>query len=124
MATLLADRLARVARRGTCRLTHYGRKTGRAHEVTIWFLVDGETETVYLTTMNMQRQWTRNVQARHDVRLRIGDETFAGEAAVVTEAAEMARVVDLLRRKYWLSRLYLWLKGRPDGAFRVRLRPA
>jgi deazaflavin-dependent oxidoreductase (nitroreductase family) len=121
MASPLAEHLARVARRSTCRLTHIGRKTGRPHEVTIWFLVDGEM--VYLATMNMERQWTRNVQARPEVRLRIGDETFSGEAAVITEADEMARVVDLLRRKYWLARPYLWLRGRPDGAFRVRLRP-
>src|SRR5262245_38109623 len=121
MTSPLAERLARVAPLSTCRLTHVGRKTGRSHEVTIWFLVDGET--VYLATMNMERQWTRNVQARPEVRLRIDHETFTGEAAVVTEADEMARVVDLIRRKYWLARPYLWLKKRPDGAFRVRLRP-
>ena len=27
-------------------------------KVTIWFVVDGEA--VFLATMNMQRQWTRN----------------------------------------------------------------
>jgi deazaflavin-dependent oxidoreductase (nitroreductase family) len=118
--TGVAARLAGVAGRATCRLTHQGRKTGRPHEVTIWFLVDGEK--VYLTTMNMQRQWTRNVQANPDVVLRVGDERFAGRAEVVADAAGMARAVELLRRKYWLARPYLWLKGRPDGAFRVRVR--
>src|SRR3990170_604344 len=74
---MVGERLARVGRKSTCRLTHYGRKSGRPYEVTIWFLVDGDT--VYLTTMNMQRQWTRNVQANSRVLLRVGGETFAGD---------------------------------------------
>ncbi len=114
-----ADRLARVAVRRTCRLTHMGRRTGRPFEVTIWFLVDGDR--VYLATMNMQRNWTRNVQTTPRVTFRIGPETFTGDASVVAEASEMARVAELLRRKYWLARPYLWIKKRPDGAFRVRL---
>jgi hypothetical protein len=31
----------------------------------------------------------------------------------------MARVVGLLKKKYWFSRPYFWLKKQPDGAFRV-----
>ena len=119
MGTSLAERLAHIASKPTCQLTHYGRKTGRPYEVTIWFLVDGGT--VYLVTMNMQRQWTRNAQAYPKVVLRIGEETFAGEVEVVTDVAEMAHVVELLKRKYLIARPYLWLKGKPDGAFRVRL---
>jgi deazaflavin-dependent oxidoreductase (nitroreductase family) len=115
----VAVRLARVAATRTCRLTHRGRQSGRAFEVTIWFLVDGDV--VYLATMNMKRQWTRNVQVNHDVVIRIGPETFNGEARVVSEPTELARVVQLLKQKYWLARPYLWLKKRPDGAFRVRV---
>ncbi len=81
-------------------------------EVTIWFLVDADA--VSLTTMNMTRQWTQNVQVNRDVAIPIGPETLAGEARVVTEPSEMA--------KYWLSRPYLWLKKRPDGVFRVHFK--
>jgi deazaflavin-dependent oxidoreductase (nitroreductase family) len=116
---LLRERLARVARRSTCQLTHYGRKSGQPHRVTIWFLMDGEA--VYLVTADRRRQWVRNVLARPSVELRMGDETFRGDVEPLTGAAEMAHVVALLRRKHWLARLYLWLKGPPDGAFRVRL---
>ena len=122
MESAVALRLERVARKSTCRLTHYGRKSGQAYEVTIWFLVDGDT--VYLTTMNMQRQWTRNVQANSRVLLRVGGETFAGDVELVSAGAQMLHVVGLLRKKYWLARPYLWLKGKPDGAFRVRVRPS
>jgi hypothetical protein len=63
------------------------------------------------------------VQVNRHVVIRIGPETFAGEASVVTEPWEMARVVGLLKEEYWLSRPYLWLRKQPDGAFRVRLNP-
>jgi hypothetical protein len=33
-------RLRRIAGRQTTRLTHYGRKTGKAREVTMWFVLD------------------------------------------------------------------------------------
>ena len=122
MESTVAERLARVGRKSTCRLTHYGRKSGQPYEVTIWFLVDGDT--VYLTTMNMQRQWTRNVQANPKVLLRVGRDTFNGDIGVVSDEVEMAHVVELLKEKYWLSRPYLWLKGKPDGAFRVCVRPS
>jgi deazaflavin-dependent oxidoreductase (nitroreductase family) len=115
----LADRLARMARQSRCRLTHYGRKSGQPHEVTIWFLVDGEA--VYLVTADKRRQWVRNVLAHPAVQLRVRDETFAGDVTPVTAPAEMARVVELLKHKYWLARPYLWWRGSPDAAFRVRI---
>jgi deazaflavin-dependent oxidoreductase (nitroreductase family) len=117
--TLLRDRLARVARASRCRLTHVGRKTGQRHEVTIWFLVDGDL--VYLVTADRRRHWVRNVLAWPGVALRIGGETFHGDAKPVTEADEITRVIELLKRKYWLARPYLWLKRTPDGVFRVRV---
>ena len=116
----VTERLARVATKRTCRLTHRGRKSGRPFEVTIWFLVNADA--VYLTTMNMRPPWTQNVQVNRDVAIRIGPETFAGEARVVTEAAEGTEGVRLLKEKYWLSRPYLWLKKRPDGVFRVQFK--
>ena len=35
-------RLKRVAGKQTTTLTHYGRKTGKPHEVTIWFVLDDD----------------------------------------------------------------------------------
>jgi len=114
------ERLNKVAREKTVRLTHFGRKSGKPYQVTIWFLVDGPT--VYLMTMNMKRQWTRNVQKRADVELEIGGERFKARVeAVVTDDAELRKVVGMMKRKYPISLPYLWLKRRPDGAFRVKL---
>jgi hypothetical protein len=90
--------------------------------VTIWFLVDADT--VYLTTMNMKRQWTQNVQANRDVAIRIGPEVFTGEARVVTEPSEMAEVVRLLKEKYWLSRPYLGSRSGQTACFACISNPA
>ena len=134
MSTPLAARLERVSRRWTLRLTHYGRKTGTPYVVTIWFVVDGET--IYLETMDMRRQWPRNVRKRPDVVLEIGEETLRGHATPITDPGEMEHVASLATRKYpimypisWAMRLVAWLRGKapqelfPGGFFRVLVEP-
>lgn len=60
MATTVSDRLQKVADRSTVQLTHIGRKSGKAHQVTIWFVVQGEK--ILLPTSNIDRNWVRNVR--------------------------------------------------------------
>lgn len=124
MATI-AERLARVADRSTGTLVHYGRKSGKPYEVTIWFMVDGEI--MYLGTANQTRQWVRNLRARPDLRFRVGDETFTGQATEVHDATQLDRASALIEDKYWYIRPLFWiarLVGRhthPDATFRVQL---
>lgn len=119
----LEQRLGRIKRVKTTTITHHGRKSGKPYEVTIWFTVDGDHINLY--TMNMQRQWTQNVQVNPKISLRIGDERFTGAVTKITDPNEMKDVVKLMRRKYPMSILYHLIKGPPDGAFHVRLdRPA
>ena len=120
----VAERLAAIASRSTCRLTHRGRKTGTPYEVTIWFVVDGDV--VYLETANGKRQWVRNLRATPEISLAVGDETFRGTAEPVHDPAEVRRVMDLVVTKYWylrpliaLARLF-GFDPKPDAAFRVR----
>jgi len=82
------------------RLTHYGRKSGKAYEVTIWFVVEGEH--VYLGTANVNRQWVQNVEKTPNVKLRIGGETFDGTARFLTDRSEQERAQEKMRTKYWL----------------------
>lgn len=114
----LERRLARIERVKTTTITHHGRKSGKPYEVTIWFTVDGDH--INLHTMDVKRQWVRNVQANPKISLRIGREVFTGEVTKVTDANDMQRVVALMKRKYPLSIPYLWFK-KLDGAFHVRL---
>src|ERR1700730_2284945 len=75
-ATMDSNALARlkaVAGRQTLTLTHYGRKSGKPYNVTIWFAVEGDK--VYIGTANVNRQWVRNVQKKPRIRLAVGGET-------------------------------------------------
>jgi len=93
------ERLRRVADRQTLSLTHYGRKTGRPYEVTIWYLVDDDR--LYLVSSNAARNWVRNVKARPAISLRVGDEVFNGNVRAVTDTKEREKVNGLVERKYW-----------------------
>jgi len=93
-------RLRRVAGKQTTRLTHFGRKTGKPHEVTIWFVLDGDR--FYIGTANVNRQWVRNVQQTPQIKLSIGGETFEGAARFLTDRAERERAMAAIRRKYWM----------------------
>ena len=95
-------RLRRVAGKQTTRLTHYGRKTGKPHEVTIWFVLDGDR--LYIGTANVNRQWVQNVQKTPQVKLSIADENVEGTARFLTDRAEHERAMAAIRRKYWLFR--------------------
>lgn len=100
-------RLRRVAGKQTTRLTHYGRKTGNPHEVTIWFVLDDDK--LYLGSANVNRQWVRNVQKTPQVKLSIGDESFSGTARFLTDRAEHERAMGAIRQKYWMFRPILAL---------------
>jgi len=95
-------RLRRVAGKQTTRLTHYGRKTGKPHEVTIWFVLDGDK--LYIGTANVNRQWVRNVQKTPKIKLSMGDESFSGTVRFLTDRAEHERVMTAIRRKYSMFR--------------------
>jgi deazaflavin-dependent oxidoreductase (nitroreductase family) len=100
-ATELA-RLRRVAGKQTTRLTHYGRKTGKPHKVTIWFVLD--QDKLFIGTANVNRQWVRNVQKTANIRLSMDGETFDGNARFLTDRAEHERAMGAIRRKYWMFR--------------------
>jgi deazaflavin-dependent oxidoreductase (nitroreductase family) len=100
MDSTLAGRLKRFARKHTLKLTHYGRKTGKPYEVTIWFVASGDK--IYLTTGNVNRQWVQNVKQTPRVKASVGGEIFDGEARFISDARERDRVLSLVARKYWM----------------------
>ena len=115
----LKQRLTSVTDRSTLRLTTIGRKTGKRHTVTVWFLVDGET--VYLLTLKMKRHWPRNVLKNGHVELNVADEVLKGRAKRITDAKRLAHVKTLLAKKYWAAWLGSWFGMGPEGAFTVTI---
>jgi len=95
-------RLRRIAGKQTTRLTHVGRKTGKPHEVTIWFVLAGDR--LYIGTANVTRQWVQNVQKTPQVKLSMGGENFKGTARFLTDRGEHERAMAAIRRKYWVFR--------------------
>ena len=99
MASKSLERLRKVGDRQTLSLTHYGRKSGRPYDVTIWYLVDNDG--VYLVSANAARSWVRNVKARPAISLRVGNEVFNGDVRTITDKNERDKVNRLTERKYW-----------------------
>ena len=95
-------RLKAVAGKQTLTPTHYGRKSGKPYDVTIWFAVEGDK--VYIGTANVNRQWGRNVRKTPRIRLAVRGEKFEGEAHFLSERAERERAMAAIRRKYWMYR--------------------
>lgn len=100
MESTVAERLKRISNKQTLKLTHYGRKTGKPYEVTIWFVAAGDN--IYLPTGNVNRQWVQNVKKTPRVRLSVGGEMFDGEARFLSTPGEQDRVMPMVRRKYWM----------------------
>jgi deazaflavin-dependent oxidoreductase (nitroreductase family) len=86
----------------TLLLTHIGRKTGKPHEVTIWFAVDGDK--LFIGTANVNRQWVRNVQKTPQVKFSIGGVIFRGTARFLSDRSLHERAMAAIRRKYWMFR--------------------
>ena len=100
MESRTLTRLQRVAGRQTVRLTHYGRKTGMPHQVTIWFVV--RDDKVFIGTAKVDRQWVRNVRKTPQVKLEIGKEHFEGSARFLSDREESKRAQSCISRKYWM----------------------
>lgn len=94
-----------VADEQFCYLRTSGRRSGRPHEVEMWFATDGQT--LYLLAGGRDRtDWVRNI--RHDpaVQVRIGGITFAGRGRNVEGTGDESRARELLAAKY-----YGWQSG-------------
>ncbi|MFP5351039.1 MAG: nitroreductase family deazaflavin-dependent oxidoreductase [Actinomycetota bacterium] len=92
--------LASLAEESFCYVTTTGRRTGRPHEIEIWFGWS-EGATIYLMAGGGHRtDWVRNMKATPSVSVRIADRTFAGTARIVTDPGEDALARRLLAGKY------------------------
>jgi deazaflavin-dependent oxidoreductase (nitroreductase family) len=82
-----------------CDLTTTGRRTGKAHEIEIWFgVIDA---TMYFISGNgPNADWYRNALANPSVSVRLAGAVHRGVARAVTDAEERRRVGDLMGAKY------------------------
>lgn len=82
-----------------CDLTTTGRRSGRPHEIEIWFAVAGDV--LYVVAGNGESaDWYRNALAEPAVTLRLGGEARRATARPVTDPDERRRAGDLMDAKY------------------------
>jgi deazaflavin-dependent oxidoreductase (nitroreductase family) len=96
-----AQRLAKIASLHTIVLTHYGRKSGKPYDVTIWFVVEGDR--MFLGTANKTRNWVRNIMVKPSVVIKAGNENFIATVSEIVDASMHDHVMDLVQRKYWYA---------------------
>ena len=97
--------LQRHAAEDFCYLTTTGRKSGKPHEIEIWFAVDDQgAPAMYMMAGGRDRaDWVRNLRKTPQVTVRIAGQTNPGRARVIDAAAEPdldARVRRLVADKY------------------------
>lgn len=82
-----------------CSLTTTGRRSGRPHEIEIWFGV--VADTLYLISGNGPgADWFRNASANPHVTIGIDGERWCGVARPVDEPEERRAVGELMGAKY------------------------
>jgi deazaflavin-dependent oxidoreductase (nitroreductase family) len=91
--------LAQHAEDDCCDVTTIGRRSGKPHEIEIWFgVID---DTMYLISGNgPSADWYRNALADSQVSVRLAGEMHEGVARAVTDTDERRRVGDLMGAKY------------------------
>ncbi len=97
----MAQRLAKIALLQTLVLTHRGRKSDKAYDVVIWFVVEGNR--MFLGTANKSRNWVRNVMVKPNVIIKAGSESFSATVAEITDDRLRDHVMGLVQRKYWYA---------------------
>lgn len=86
-------------------LTTIGWRTGRPHEIEIWF-VEAQGRYYVVAELGRRAHWVQNVRRRADVTIRVGNATFPAVGRLVDRHAEAAlgqRISTLMQAKYGWS---------------------
>src|SRR5690349_17541361 len=80
-------------------ITVTGRKSGRNISIPIWFVFDGQ-KLYLLPVQGSDTQWYKNVLKNQSMRISGGGAEAEVNVVAVTDAAEVASVVEKFRSKY------------------------
>jgi hypothetical protein len=88
-----------AAREREVKLTTYGRRSGKPHDVTIWVATDGKR--LYIRSgQGLIRQWPQNFIARGEAVLHLGKQAVKVKPRLVTDPAEARASSSLYAKKY------------------------
>src|SRR5215831_6181937 len=95
--------LEKVANESTVELTTTGRKSGKAHTTSIWFVYD--QGRLYLQSgKEGKSDWYQNLKKNPQLSLKIATLTFSGKAKFIIDTKEAERIHGLFSSKYFLAR--------------------
>jgi len=98
--------LTAYARRSTLRLTTRGRRSGRPHAVTIWFVVADQRRLYVQHARGPTADWFKNLRKNPAVQVDLGDGPLSGTAREIADPAVVASVLRQVRRKYWFAWIF------------------
>jgi hypothetical protein len=99
VSTFKKDVIDAAAREREVTLTTFGRKTGKASDVTIWIATDGDH--LYIRSgQGMRRHWPQNLEARGEGVLHLANLDVKVRPRRVTDPAEARASSELYMRKY------------------------
>ena len=107
------------AKKGTLKLTHFGRKSGKPFGVTIWFVLIGGD--LWIGSLDEDRNWVKNLRATGRARIDFG----SGPKDVAVEFRDndndRARYADAVATKYpIMSKIVsLFVRNKKRAVFRV-----
>lgn len=97
---------------GFCYLTTTGRRSGRAHEIEIWFAFpqEGAGRTLYMLAGSGERaDWVKNLSHNPTAAIRIGDTTWPATARRIPPDTPE----DTLARELLCAKYQGWRAGQP-----------
>jgi deazaflavin-dependent oxidoreductase (nitroreductase family) len=110
------------SRQSTLKLTHFGRKSGKPFDVTIWFAqIDGG---LWIGSLDEDRGWVRNLRATGRARVDFGSGPLDVCAETVADEAGKARYSDAVLSKYPILGRVLRLLVRRKNRAVFQLKPA
>jgi len=92
----LKDRLAQSRE---IKITVTGRNSGRAISNPVWFVLEGD-KLYLLPVQGSDTQWYKNVLKNSSIRIRAGRAEAEVQVVPVTDAPQVASVVEKFRDKY------------------------
>jgi hypothetical protein len=89
----------RLSRHREIDITVVGRKSGRSISIPVWFVLEGST-LYLLPVQGSDTQWFKNVQQKSPLRVAAGDAHAELKPVVITDAKQVASVVEKFRARY------------------------
>jgi len=80
-------------------ITVTGRSSGRTHSYPIWFALDGD-KLYLIPVKGSDTEWYKNLRKTPTIRLAAGGQTFTTSARLLTDEAQLSKVLEKFRDKY------------------------